>query len=72
MQLKKKKFSGVTVQTDNKMKNKPNRDAAQTNKVSWSHSTDNNMKNKPEMQHRQIKFSRVTVQTDNIMLNKTN
>ena len=38
MQLKKPKvFWGHN--TDNKMKNKSNRNAAQTNKVSWSHST---------------------------------
>ena len=34
MQLKKIKFPRVTIQTDNKMKNKPNQDAAQINKVS--------------------------------------
>ena len=40
MQCRQIKFPRVTVQTDNKMKNKPNRDAAQINKVFWSHSTD--------------------------------
>ena len=45
-------FLRVTVQTDNKTKNKPNQDAAKNINVSWSHSTYNEMKNKPEMQRR--------------------
>ena len=44
MQLRQIKFPRVTVQTGNKMKYKPNREAAQTNKVSWSHNTENERK----------------------------
>ena len=48
-------FLRVTVQTDNKTKNKPNQDAAQKkNKVSWGHSTDNEIKNKPNWDAAQI------------------
>ena len=50
------------------MKYKPNREAAQTNKVSWSHNTENEMKNNPN-QHAANKVS-WSLSTDNEMKNK--